>query len=67
MTMTPTYCMHPKEDRKVLMHPVFHDNQCRGWWCPECNNWIQATGREKGFQPGDWHDLKERLKDENRT
>lgn len=61
--MMPLYCAHP--DEPVLMHAIFnsvHDAWAlNGWWCPKCNKWLPAVGRERKFKPSQWHDLKRRL------
>ena len=61
--MNPLWCNH---DGAVpyLMHPIFNNGRCRGWWCTECGRWVEAIGREKLFTPADWHELKEVLRNE---
>jgi hypothetical protein len=61
------WCNH-EDGHRYLMHPIYNDIDenwaLNGWWCPECNKWIRATGRERLFKPSDWHELKQRLRDE---
>ena len=62
--MEPVRCLFHTPAQ--IMHPVFTEDASalRGWWCPECNHWVAAVGREREFKPEDWHDLKERLNNE---
>lgn len=63
--MEPVTC---EKCHHVPMHPIWASEPeqiFRGWWCPECNHFVDPVGREKKFVPEDWQELKRKLEKEN--